>query len=120
MCYLHIHILLQDLPFPFAYLNDIIVYSKTAVQHLDHLWQVFHKLCNAESTMKLSKCHICSKEIQYLGHVLSITGIKQLPFKSSAIKLMNPPKNAKQVSISLTCWLLLQVHQEFCSHSETS
>ena len=47
--------------------------------------------------MKLSKSHFFAKEIQYLGHVLSTTGIKPLPSKMSTIKLMKPPKNAKQV-----------------------
>ena len=46
--------------------------------------------------MKLNKCHLFAKEIQYLGHVLSTTGIKPLPFKMAAIKLMNPSKIAKQ------------------------
>ena len=47
--------------------------------------------------MKSSKCHFFAKEIQYLGHILSTTGIKTLPSKTAAIKLMNPPKNAKQL-----------------------
>ena len=47
--------------------------------------------------MKLSKCHFFAKEIQYLDHVLSTTVIKPLPSKTSAIKLMNLPKNGKQV-----------------------
>ena len=48
--------------------------------------------------MKLSKCHFFTKEIQYLGHVLSTTGIKPLPSKMATIKLIKPPpKNAKQV-----------------------
>ena len=47
--------------------------------------------------MKLSKCHFFAKEIQYLGHVLSTTGIKPLPSKTADIKLMKPPKNTKQV-----------------------
>ena len=47
--------------------------------------------------MKLSKYHFFTKEIQYLGHVLSTTGIKHLPYKTVAIKLMKPPKYAKQV-----------------------
>ena len=64
--------------------------------------------------MKLRKCQFFSKDIQYLGHVLSNTGIKPLISKIAAIKLMNSPKNAKQVKcISWTCWLLLQVYQEF-------
>ena len=56
---------LKDLPFAIAYLDGFIIYSKSAKEHLDHLQQAFHKLCNAELTMKLSKCHFFAKEIQY-------------------------------------------------------
>ena len=83
---------IKDLPFAIAYLNDIIIYSKSAKEHLDHLQQVFYKICNAKLTMKLSKCHFFAKEIQYFGHILSNTGIKPLPSKTAAIKLMNPLK----------------------------
>ena len=48
---------LKDLPFTIIYLDDIIIYSKTAEEHLDHLPQVFNKLHNADLTMKLSKYH---------------------------------------------------------------
>ena len=50
------------------------------------------KLCNAELTMTLSKCHFFAKEIQYLGQVLSSTSNKPLPLMTAAIMLMNPLK----------------------------
>ena len=76
--------ILNNLPFAKAYLDDIIICNKTAEEHLDHLQQVFHKLCNAELAMKLSICHLLTKEIQYLSHVFSTTGIKLLPFQNSS------------------------------------
>ena len=47
--------------------------------------------------MKLSKCHFFSKEIQYLGYILSTKGIQPLPSKTQAIKNMHPPTTPKQV-----------------------
>ena len=38
-----------------------------------------------------------SKEIQYLGHILSATGIRPLPAKTHAIQHMQPPMTPKQV-----------------------
>ena len=82
----------KDIPLAIAYLDDVIIFSKTAEEHLDHLQQVFHKLCDAELSMKLSKCHFFAKEIQHLGHVLSTIGIKPLLSKTAGNKLMKPPK----------------------------
>ena len=47
--------------------------------------------------MKKSKCSFFSKEIQYLGHILSATGIHPLPSKTHAIQHMKPPPTPKQV-----------------------
>ena len=47
--------------------------------------------------MKLSKCHFFSKEIQYLGHILSTKGIPPLPSMTQAIKSMHPLTTPKHV-----------------------
>ena len=67
--------ILKDFPFAIAYLDDIIIFSKTPQEHLSHIHMVFKKLKLANLSMKKSKCSFFSKEIQYLGHILSATGI---------------------------------------------
>ena len=58
---------------------------------------VFDKLKSANLSMKKSKCSFFSKEIQYLAHILSTTGIHPLPSETHAIQKMNPPTMPKQV-----------------------
>ena len=88
---------LKDLPFAMTYLDDIIIYSSTPEEHLQHIKTVFEKLHHAKLSMKLSKCHFFAKEIQYLRHILGMEGIKPVPAKTEAIKAMHPPTNPKQV-----------------------
>ena len=89
--------ILKDIPFAIAYLDDIIIFSKTPQEHLSHICMVFEKLKTANLSMKKSKCNFFSSEIQYLGHILSATGIQPLPSKTQAIQHMNPPTTPKQV-----------------------
>ena len=89
--------ILKDFPFAIAYLDDIIIFSKTPQEHLSHICMVFEKLRTANLSMKKSKCNFFSKEIQYLGHFLSATGIRPLPSKTHAIQHINPPMMPKQV-----------------------
>ena len=89
--------ILKDFNFAIAYLDDIIIFSRTAEEHLDHIKQVFEKLRSTYLSMKLSKCHFFMNEIQYLGYILSTKGIRPLLSKTQAIKNMHPPQMPKQV-----------------------
>ena len=88
---------LKDLPFAMAYLDNIIIYSSTPEEHLQHIKTIFEKLRHAKLSMELSKCHFFAMEIQYLGHILGMEGIRPVPAKTEAIKAMHPPVNPKQV-----------------------
>ena len=89
--------ILKDFNFAMAYLDDIIIFSRTPQEHLSHIGKVFEKLQSANLSMKKSKCNFFFEEIQYLGHILSATGIRPLPSKTHAIKHMQPPTTPKQV-----------------------
>ena len=55
--------ILQDFLFAIAYLDDIIIFSKTPQEHLSHIRMVFKKLKLANLSIKKSKCSFFSKEI---------------------------------------------------------
>ena len=57
--------ILKGFNFMIAYLDDIIIFSKTPQEHLSHNRKVFEKLRSAKLSMKMSKCNFFSKEIQY-------------------------------------------------------
>ena len=89
--------ILKDFNFTIAYLDGIIIFSRTAEECLSHIKKVFEELQATKLSIKLSKCHYFSKEIQYLGHILSTKGIHPLPSKMQAIQKMHPLTTPKQV-----------------------
>ena len=89
--------ILKDFNFTIAYLHDMIIFSKTSEEHLLHIRMVFEKLKSSNLSMKKSKSSFFAKEIQYLGHILSATGIRPLPAKTPGIQHMQPPTSPKQV-----------------------
>ena len=88
---------LHGLDFAMTYLDDIIIFSKNELQHLEHLETVFSHLKEAGLKMKWSKCDFFKKEIHYLGHLISTEGISLLPNKLDCIQHMPVPKNTKEI-----------------------
>ena len=58
-----------------GYLDDIIIFSKTEEEHLEHLEIIFSQVHEAGLKLKLQKCSFFKKHIQYLGHLISHEGI---------------------------------------------
>ena len=88
---------LHGLYFTMTYLDDIIIFSKNELQHLEHLETVFSHLREARLKMKQSKCDFFKKEIHYLGHLISTEGISPLPNKLDCIQHMPVLKNVKEI-----------------------
>jgi len=53
-----------------VYLDDVIVYSKSVEEHIEHLDHVLELLRGAGATLKLKKCHFFRPSVDYLGHVI--------------------------------------------------
>ena len=80
-----------------GYLDDIIIYSRSEKEHLEHLEEIFTRLKKAGLKLKLEKCCFFKKHIQYLRHLISADGIQPLPEKLESIAKMPAPKNPKEV-----------------------
>ena len=90
---------LNGLQFKFclAYLDDIIVYSSTIEEHIEHLQIVFKRLEQAGLKLKPSKCSYICKQLDFLGHVISADGVQVCPDKVKAITQLDPPVDQKSV-----------------------
>ena len=83
--------------FAMGYLDDIIIFSKTEEEHLQHLEETFTRLHNFGLKMKCEKCSFFKKHIQYLGHLVLERGFEPLPEKLESICNMPAPQSAKEV-----------------------
>ena len=88
---------LKGCNFAMGYLDDIIIYSRSEKEHLEHLEEIFTRLKAAGLKLKLEKCCFFKKHIQYLGHLISADGIQPLPEKLESIAKMPAPRNPKEV-----------------------
>ena len=93
-----ISIVLQDCSdFAMAYLDDIIIFSQNEQKHLKHIEIIFKKFKKAGLKLKESKCNFFKKEIQNLGHLISVNRIQPLPEKLGSIHNMPKPRSPKEI-----------------------
>ena len=78
-------------------LDDLLVYSETPAEHLEHLEKVFLKLRGAGLKLKPKKRDLFQSQVKYLGHVLDKTGIRPDPKKPEAVRGWECPKTVTQV-----------------------
>ena len=89
--------ILKGCNFAMGYLDDIIIYSRSEKEHLEHLEEIFTRLKAAGLKLKLEKCCFFQKHIQNLGHLISADRIQPLPEKLESIAKMPAPRNPKEV-----------------------
>ena len=82
--------------FVLFYVDDLLIYSEMAEEHLKHLKMVFQKFQESGLKLKLSKCAFFKSQIKYLGHLISSKGISLLPDKIQAIANLKRPRNITQ------------------------
>lgn len=83
---------LRDLDFVYSYIDDVLIYSKDAEQHLEHLRQVFDRFQEYGMLINESKCSFGQKEVTFLGFTISEEGTRPIDDKVKAVQEFPPPK----------------------------
>jgi hypothetical protein len=69
-----------------AYLDDILVYSRTLEEHIRHVTKVLKCLRKADLRLKLEKCEWHKEEVEFLGFVVGRNRVKISSKKIQVIK----------------------------------
>lgn len=80
-----------------AYLDDIVLYSDSWEQHLEHLCPVLGCLHAAGLTVNPAKCAFAASETEYLGHIIGNGMIRPQVSKIQAIESCPLPQTRKQL-----------------------
>ena len=83
--------------FVMVFIDNILVYSKDAQEHEQHLRIVIETLREKKLYAKLSKCDFWLKKVSFLGHNVSAEGIRVDPIKIEAVVNWKPPRNVTEV-----------------------
>ncbi|WMV54782.1 hypothetical protein MTR67_048167, partial [Solanum verrucosum] len=75
----------------------ILIFSRSSEDHDKHLRIVLKFLKEKELYAKLFKCEFCLDEVDFLGHVVSIEGVKVDPSKIQEVVEWRPPKSPTEV-----------------------
>jgi hypothetical protein len=83
--------------FVLVFMDDILVYSSTLEDHVQHLTKVFQTLTAHQFFIKASKCLFAHQSLEYLGHVITVEGIATEPSKVEAVNRWPIPTNIREL-----------------------
>ncbi|KAH0720060.1 hypothetical protein KY284_005090 [Solanum tuberosum] len=72
--------------FVIVFIDDILIYSRSENEYMDHLRIVLQVLKDHQVFAKFSKCEFWLRSVPFLGHIVSNKGIEVDPKKTNAVK----------------------------------
>jgi hypothetical protein len=76
---------------------DILIFSDTMQEHARRVKMVFESIREVNFKLNLEKCTFAAREVAYLGHVVSASGVSPDMNKVKAIKTLTLPRNVRDV-----------------------
>jgi hypothetical protein len=79
--------------FVVAYLDDVLIYSRTIEEHNEHVRLVLEQFRKHKLYAKESKCEFFRSEVKFLGFIVGAEGVKVDPVKIEAVRNWPVPKS---------------------------
>jgi len=81
--------------FVLVFFDDILIYSSSWAEHLQHISIIFNALRAHHLHLKRSKCSFGASSVAYLGHVISAGGVAMDADKIAAVASWPAPWSAR-------------------------
>ena len=89
--------ILGDLSFCICYVDDILIFSKSPEEHMDHVRTVLKRLQENGLVIRFDKCTFGAERVEFLGHDLSPTGVRPMASKVDAVNRFPTPSSVKSL-----------------------
>lgn len=76
-----------------CHMDDVLIWGRSQEEHDSRLHAVLTKAESSGITLNMEKCELSRREVKFLGHIISETGIKSDPVKTAAVREMAEPTN---------------------------
>jgi hypothetical protein len=83
--------------FVMVFIDDILIYSQSEEENVDHLKMVLQRLREHQLYAKLSKCEFWINEVMFLGHIINKDGLAVDPKKVADILNWKAPTDARGI-----------------------
>jgi len=88
---------LGDLDFTTAYIDDILIFSKSESEHEKHLHTIFQRLDSVGLKLNANKCQFSKPEVDFLGYAVNAKGIKPPESRIKALHDLPIPRDSKEL-----------------------
>ena len=83
--------------FAIAYLDDVLIYSKTVKEHIVHIELVLKLHAQVGMKLNLKKCSVFRDRVDYLGHSVSNSGVSMINSYIDKIRDWPLPSTGKEL-----------------------
>ncbi len=80
-----------------VYLDDLLVHARDFDQAVHNLREVLTAIRSAGLRLNPAKCNLLTRQTQFLGHVVSESGVATDPTKVAAVRDWPPPTNISEL-----------------------